>query len=134
MAYVLFWQWNVFPLRPILILLIASGIACPLFAQAAPVQLTPTQKADNLESFELVWRTVRDRHPDPNLNGLNWQAIHDSTRPAIQQAESMPQFRRILVNMLSKLAASHYAIIPGSVYLGSVNVNKEDKPLTQGGR
>ena len=46
-------------------------------------QLTPQQKAQNLESFEVVWRTVRDRHPDPKLNGLDWQAIHDSTKPLI---------------------------------------------------
>jgi len=120
---VLFWLWNVFLPRPILILLFAS--VAPLVAQ-----LTPKQKADNLDSFELVWRTVRDRHPDPNLNGLDWPAIHDSTRPAIEMAQSMPEVRRILLDMLSKLAASHYAIIPADVYK-ETGVYKEDKPASQ---
>lgn len=97
--------------RPTLILLIAAAVCGPLLAQ-----LTPKQKADNLASFEIVWSTVRDRHPDPTLNGLNWQAVHDSTKPAIEQARSMPEVRRILGGMLAKLAASHYAIIPGELY------------------
>jgi carboxyl-terminal processing protease len=67
------------------LLLVLAVLACThVFAQ-----LTPKQKTDNLESFEFVWRTVKDRHPDPKLNGLNWQAIHDSTRPQIEKAQSM---------------------------------------------
>lgn len=90
-------------------------------------QLTARQKADNLESFEVVWRTVRDRHPDPTLNGLNWQAIHDSTRPAIERAQSMAEVRRILRDMVAKLQSSHYAIIPGDVY------KEIDSPTAQAG-
>jgi carboxyl-terminal processing protease len=97
--------------RLIAIFVLAAGLCGPVFAQ-----LTPRQKADNLESFEIVWRTVRDRHPDPKLNGLNWRAIHDSTRPAIESAQSMPDVRRVLTAMLAKLAASHYAIIPADLY------------------
>ena len=110
---------NVLPRRPIAFLLrtaLVAGSCGALFAQLTPTQLTPRQKADNLQSFEVVWRTVRDRHPDPNLNGLNWQAVHDSTKPAIENAESMPEVRRALTAMLAKLAASHYAIIPGDLY------------------
>ncbi len=79
-------------------------------------QLSPKQKADNLASFEVVWRTVRDRHPDPKLNGLDWQAIHDATKPQIENATSMPEVRRILTGMLAKLQSSHYAIIPVELY------------------
>jgi len=102
---------KVFSRRPIALLLLATGL-CGLSA----AQLSPKQKAENLESFELVWSTVRARHPDPKLNGLDWQAIHDSTRPAIEKAQSMPEVRSILVAMLAKLASSHYSIIPGDAY------------------
>jgi carboxyl-terminal processing protease len=78
--------------------------------------LTASQTARNVESFEVVWKTVRDRHPDARLNGLNWQAIHDSTRPAIEHAKSMEEVRGILNGMLAKLGASHYAIIPKDLY------------------
>lgn len=96
--------------------LIAIFVLAAAFCGVLPAQLTPKQKADNLASFELVWRTVRDRHPDPKLNGLNWQAIHDSTRPAIESAQSMQEVRGILTAMLAKLASSHYAIIPADLY------------------
>jgi carboxyl-terminal processing protease len=114
--------------RPTLILLIAAAVCGLILAQTTVGQLTPKQKADNLESFEIVWRTVRDRHPDPNLNGLNWLAIHDSTKPAIEQARSMPEVRRILSDMIGKLAASHYAIIPGDLY------KEIDNPTAQSGK
>lgn len=89
-----------------LLLVVAPGFA----------QLTPKEKADNIASFETVWRTVRDRHPDPKLNGLNWQAVHDLTRPQIEKAQSMDEVRRILRGMVAKLGASHYSIIAGDVY------------------
>ncbi|HTA46067.1 MAG TPA: S41 family peptidase [Bryobacteraceae bacterium] len=95
----------------IIIPLIAVCTCGPIFAQ-----LTAKQKAENLESFEVVWSTVRDRHPDPNLNGLNWLAIHDATRPAIEKARSMNEVRGILTGMLAKLNSSHYSIIPGDLY------------------
>jgi carboxyl-terminal processing protease len=119
--------------RPTLILLIAAAVCGPIFAQTTPADLTPKQKADNLESFEIVWSTVRDRHPDPNLNGLNWQAVHNSTKPAIEQARSMSEVRRILDDMLAKLAASHYAIIPGELYREIDNpITPSAKPVEEG--
>jgi carboxyl-terminal processing protease len=96
----------VFPLIAVLFLI--SGTAAG--------QLTPQQTAANLQSFELVWTTVRDRHPDPKLNNLDWQAIHDSMRPAIERARSMTEVRSILTSMLEKLDSSHYAIIPAGEY------------------
>ena len=105
-----------FAYRSLVIFLPAAAFCVVVFCDASLAQQTPKQKADNLESFEVVWRTVRDRHPDPKLNGLNWQAIHDSTKPAVERAQSMPEVRRILSGMLAKLEASHYAIIPGEVY------------------
>ncbi|MES1260483.1 MAG: S41 family peptidase [Acidobacteriota bacterium] len=93
------------------LLLAVAGSFGNLFAQ-----LTAVQKSETLESFEYVWRTVRDRHPDPKLNGLDWQAIHDATRPRIARARSLDEVRSILVEMLAKLSASHYAIIPGELY------------------
>jgi hypothetical protein len=83
--------------------------------------LTPQEKARNVESFEQVWKTVRDRHPDASLNGLNWQAIHDATRPEIEKAQSMEEVRGILREMLGKLGASHYAIIPAERYVPTVD-------------
>ncbi|HEX4278905.1 MAG TPA: S41 family peptidase [Bryobacteraceae bacterium] len=104
-------MFRVFLCRTIAVLLLAVGFRGFSFAQ-----LSSKQKAENLDSFEVVWSTVRDRHPDPKLNGLNWQAIHDSTRPAIEKAQTIQEVRRILTGMLARLEASHYAIIPSDLY------------------
>ena len=93
------------------LLLLLTGLAGLL-----PAQLTPKEKADNTESFELVWRTVRDMHPDPKLNGLDWDAIHSTTRPLIENAQSMAEVHAIITAMLSRLDVSHYAVIPSGRY------------------
>ena len=85
-------------------------------AADAIAALTAQQKAKNLESFEIVWKTVRDRSPDAALKGLDWKAVHDQTRPLIEKAGSMEEVRSDLQAMLSKLGLSHYAIIPKDRY------------------
>ncbi len=93
------------------VLLLLTGLAGLL-----PAQLTPKEKAENIESFELIWRTVRDMHPDPKLNGLDWDAIHSATRPRIENARSISEVHAIIDAMLSRLDVSHYAIIPSGRY------------------
>lgn len=95
-----------------------------VFGSVAWAQLTPQETTANLESFDVVWRTVRDRHPDPKLNGLNWQAVHDEVRPKVAAATSMSEVRGAVTSMLDRLGASHYAVIPGSRY-------KAAEPVTE---
>lgn len=76
---------------------------------------TAAHRAD-LDSFEYVWKTVRDKNWDPQMGGLDWQAIHDQFRPRIEKSEDLEQTRQILTDMLDTLKLSHYRIIPGLVY------------------
>ena len=73
-------------------------------------------RAANLESFEHVWTTVRDKHWDPKLNGVDWQAVHDELRPKMEAARNMDGARQVLDDMLERLKQSHFAIFPGDVY------------------
>lgn len=43
-------------------------------APAGPLLSTQEQQL-NIESFETVWRTIRDGHFDPGLGGIDWQYI-----------------------------------------------------------
>jgi carboxyl-terminal processing protease len=92
---------------------IAAALCIVCFAQPP---LTPAQRQLNIDSFEQVWTTVRDRHWDPKLNGVDWQAVHDELRPKIERAASMEEARAILSDMLSRLKQTHFGIVPGEAY------------------
>ena len=79
-------------------------------------ELTPAQKRLNIASFEQVWKTVRDTHWDPKLGGLDWQAVHDEFRPAVEKAETMAQARKAMSDMLGRLHQTHFGIIPVDAY------------------
>jgi carboxyl-terminal processing protease len=79
-------------------------------------RLTPEQQQLNLESFEHVWTTVRDKHWDPKLGGLDWQAVHDELRPKLDRATTMEQARAVMEDMLSRLKQTHFGIVPATVY------------------
>jgi carboxyl-terminal processing protease len=101
-------------------MLIAASAAQSQTKQAAkPAEvstLTPQQRQRNLESFEVVWRTVRDKHWDPKLGGLNWQAVHDELRPRMEKATTAAQGRAVLNDMLGRLHQTHFGIIPEEAY------------------
>jgi carboxyl-terminal processing protease len=93
------------------ILLIALLIETPL--QAA---LTPEQKQLNNQSFEYVWKAIRDKHWQTMPGGLDWQAIHNEFRPKIEAADSMDAARDVLNQMLGRLHQSHFGVVPSELY------------------
>jgi len=70
----------------------------------------------DLDSFEKVWTTVRDKHWQVRPGGLDWQAIHDEYRPRLEKASSHDEARAVMQEMIGRLKQSHFAIIPAPVY------------------
>ncbi len=70
----------------------------------------------DLDSFEKVWTTVRDKHWQTKPGGLDWQAIHDEYRPRMEKASSHAEALAVMQEMLGRLKQSHFAIIPAEVY------------------
>jgi carboxyl-terminal processing protease len=101
-------------------LAVASALfAAPAFTQQPaqpPAQLAAPQKQLNLESFEAVWTTVRDKHWDKNPGGLDWQAIHEEFRPKIEKTQTMEEARAVMREMLGRLHQTHFAIVPSDIY------------------
>ena len=89
------------PVRRLIPLLLAALSA---FGQAAG-------RLD-LDSFEKVWSTVRDKHWQVKPGGLDWQAIHDEYRPRVEKAASHNEARVVIQEMIGRLGQSHFAIIP----------------------
>jgi carboxyl-terminal processing protease len=100
-----------------------SAIAClfcqrPTLPSSQPTlsKLSIEQKQLLLDSFEVVWTTVRDKHYDPKLGGLDWQEVYAKFKPRIQAAVSDTEGRIILNEMLGLLKQTHIAVTPASAY------------------
>jgi carboxyl-terminal processing protease len=84
-------------------------------ASAVPA-LTLEQRELYARSFDQVWQTVRDKHFDPTLGGLDWEAVRAELRPKIETAATAPEARAIMSDMLGRLKQTHFGIIPGDAY------------------
>src|SRR5262245_61038140 len=89
-----------------------------LIAAPGEAQLTPREKQLNLESFEKVWTTIRDKHWQKNPGGLDWNAIHEEFRPKIEKTQSDEEWRATVRQMLARLKQTHFGIFPGIVLDG----------------
>jgi carboxyl-terminal processing protease len=99
-------------------------------SKAARPPLSETIKEKNVESFDFVLTTIRDKHFDPMLNGVDWEAVRVELRPKIEKAESMAEARKILGEMIGRLGQSHFGILPQSVY--AAIEESEDEELVGG--
>ena len=76
------------------------------------------QRQLQVESFDKVWTTIRDRHWDRTLAGPAWEAVRDELRPRMEAAATAAEARGILREMLGRLGHSHLGIIPAEAYGG----------------
>lgn len=76
----------------------------------------PAERAAYVESFDEVWRIVRDQHYDPSLNGVDWEGARAELRPRVETAGSADEARGVMSALLARLGESHFAIIPGEAY------------------
>ncbi|MBL8228312.1 MAG: hypothetical protein JNL98_07540 [Bryobacterales bacterium] len=84
-------------------------------AALAPCSIRAQANAD-LESFDMAWQVVRDRHWDPQLNGVDWDAVKRELRPKLEQAPNRNETRRTISQMLDRLKQSHFGLLPAEVY------------------
>ena len=96
-------------------------LAIPVRSQIAtlPAPAAPSPSKDrqlDIDTFEKVWTTIRDKHWEKNPGGLDWQAIHQEYRPRIEQAANIDEVRAVLKDMLSRLHQTHFGILPATVY------------------
>lgn len=78
--------------------------------------LTAEERQLQLEAFDQVWTTVRDKHYDPELGGLDWEGVERELRPRMAEARTAEEARAILRQMVSRLGQSHFNIIPREAY------------------
>ncbi|MFH1843699.1 MAG: S41 family peptidase [bacterium] len=126
-------------LRGVLVLglagaLFLAGCACP---RSGGVQVVdePVLTAElirlNLESFDYIWETIRDRHWDPELGGLDWEAVRTELRPRVAEATTMFEARLAMDDMIQRLDQTHFAIFPAEVY-DDLGAEDETADTTEG--
>jgi carboxyl-terminal processing protease len=81
---------------------------------ASPI--SPEQRRLNLQSFEYVWKTVRDTHWDPKLGGVDWRSAYDEFRPRVESAQTMEEARQLIAAMLDRLHQTHFGLIASDAY------------------
>jgi carboxyl-terminal processing protease len=60
--------------------------------------------------FEAAWTTVRDKHYDKNLGGVDWNAVRAKYQPLAVGAPDEPTFYRFVNEMLGALGQSHLEV------------------------
>ncbi len=89
----------------------ARALLCGVaFSQQATTELRQ-------QTFEIVWSRVKEKHFDPKLNGVDWDAVRRQYEPRIS-AGTDNEFYKLLSEMLGELKQSHFVVFPPSVYAG----------------
>ncbi len=103
-----------------LLLQLAASVVAIVFAGCAAARtapsLTPDARRLHLASFDQVWTTVRDRHFDPALGGLDWGAVREETRPKAERARTTAEVREAIESAIGRLGQSHFQLLPAEIY------------------
>ena len=97
-------------------MLLRFGVVVLAVAAAGAADLTPSERQANIDSFEQVWKTVRDKHWEAKPGGLDWQAVHDELRPKVEKAATTSDARLVIAGMLERLHQTHFGVFPAEVY------------------
>lgn len=96
----------------------------------ADAQLSKEETSKNLQSFDYIWRTIRDQHFDPTLGGVDWQAAYEELRPKVENAHSQEEARAAMRALIAKLNQSHFNIIAREAY---ANIDSPARKGDKGG-
>jgi carboxyl-terminal processing protease len=66
------------------------------------------------ETFDAVWKIVKDGHFDPAFDVAKWDRVGADLRPKAIEARTPGEFRAVLADMLGRLGLSHFAVIPST--------------------
>jgi len=87
----------------IILTVIMASLAIPAVLRAADPR--------DVESFQFVWETIRDKHWDLEGTGVDWQAVYNTYKPQVEAAKSRYETRQLITKMLGELGQSHFRIL-----------------------
>ncbi|MBL8746497.1 MAG: PDZ domain-containing protein [Phycisphaerae bacterium] len=78
--------------------------------------MTQDQRDLAVQSFDVMWTTIRDRHFDPKLNGVDWEAVRTEFRPLVEAATTHAETVALMNKAIHRLGQSHFGIISKDTY------------------
>lgn len=90
-----------------------------LAALAAGLAAGPAAQAARVETFDKAWTIIRDTHFDPEMNGVDWDAVRAELRPKAEAARTDAELRAVIREMLGRLGQSHFALLPAAADSGA---------------
>ncbi|MEL7059093.1 MAG: PDZ domain-containing protein [Acidobacteriota bacterium] len=79
------------------------------------VRLKIEPEAEWRQIFDDAWRLTRDYFYDPNMHGMDWQAIGDRYRELVPRIAHRSELDFILGEMISELGAGHLYVQSGEM-------------------
>lgn len=98
------------PALVIFLLLATLGLA------QEPAEWPAAERQRQLQSFDQVWETIREKHWDEQKVGAAWEKVREELRPKIEKAKSAAECRAIMNEMISRLGQSHFGILGSEEY------------------
>ncbi len=116
-------------MKRIIFSIVTVFFALALFTGCAAKQkmssLTPEDKRLNMESFDYIWSTIKEKHWDPEMNGVDWDGLKKELRPKVEVATSKAEARAVMQELIGSLGQSHFAVFSESAYKGIKNNNED---------
>jgi len=78
--------------------------------------MTPAERELQMESFDQVWETIKEKHWDPRTNGVNWDSLRAVLRPRVAAARTASEARGVIARMVASLGQSHFGIYSRDLY------------------
>jgi carboxyl-terminal processing protease len=104
------------------VLLLLLVLVSPLAAQSNTIipASTPVNRTDETktaaeirkDTFDIVWRTVKEKHFDPTFGGVDWEKVREKYEPRLALLQDNNALYSLLQEMLGELHQSHFNIIP----------------------
>lgn len=90
---------------------------------AKPVKLSDVQSfidpaAEWQQIFDDTWRMQKEYFYDPNMHGIDWDAMHDKYQPMLAHVQRREDLNDVLVQLIAELQVGHNRVGGGDVYRG----------------
>jgi tricorn protease len=90
----------------------AAGAAAGRRRISFTVRVRIDRPAEWAEMFDDGWRTMKYRFYDPNMHGMNWDAMRAKYRPLVEFVGDRQELLNIINEMIGELNASHTGAAP----------------------